>query len=95
MRSRISLRAARRLGIRGLRDPKCKGRMGIAKLLFGTIGAHVRWLPCWNDEKAKDYYSGSRPTRARSLREMPQVHNPQPPPPCEAFPRTLNSIILG
>ena len=44
-------------GIRDLLDAKWKGKIGMAKPLFGTTATHAACLfATWGDEKAKDYF---------------------------------------
>lgn len=49
--------AERPKGIQDLLDPRWKGKIGIAKPLFGTTATHAACLfASWGDDKAKDYF---------------------------------------
>ena len=49
--------AERPRGIADLLDPRWKGKIGIAKPLFGTTATHAACLfASWGDDRAKDYF---------------------------------------
>ncbi len=61
-------------GIRDLLDPRWKGKVGIAKPLFGTTATHAACLfAAWGDEKARDYYRALRANGVQVLSGNKQV----------------------
>jgi iron(III) transport system substrate-binding protein len=61
-------------GIKDLLDPKWKGKIGIAKPLFGTTATHAACLfAAWGDEKAKEYYQALKANEVQVLSGNKQV----------------------
>jgi iron(III) transport system substrate-binding protein len=61
-------------GIRDLLDPKWKGKIGIAKPLFGTTATHAACLfAAWGDEKAKHFFRDLKANGAQVLSGNKQV----------------------
>jgi iron(III) transport system substrate-binding protein len=65
---------ARPKGLADLTDPRWKGRIGIAKPLFGTTATHAACLfAAWGDEKATAYFRALKANEARILSGNKQV----------------------
>jgi iron(III) transport system substrate-binding protein len=61
-------------GIADLADAKWKGKIGLAKPLFGTTATHAACLfSAWGDEKAKGYFKSLRANDVRILSGNKQV----------------------
>jgi iron(III) transport system substrate-binding protein len=69
------LRAADRpTSIQDLIDPKWKGRIGLAKPLFGTTATHATCLfAVWGEEKAQKYFRALKANAAKVLSGNKQV----------------------
>jgi iron(III) transport system substrate-binding protein len=66
--------ADRPKGIKDLLDPKWKGKIGIAKPLFGTTATHAACLfAAWGDEKAKAFFQGLKANEVQVLSGNKQV----------------------
>jgi iron(III) transport system substrate-binding protein len=66
--------AERPRGIKDLLDPKWKGKIGIAKPIFGTTATQAACLfAAWGEEKAKDYYRGLKANGVQVLSGNKQV----------------------
>jgi iron(III) transport system substrate-binding protein len=72
--TRLVAEADRPKGIKDLIDPKWKGRIGIAKPLFGTTATHAACLfAAWGDEKAKGYFRDLKSNGVQVLSGNKQV----------------------
>jgi iron(III) transport system substrate-binding protein len=61
-------------GIKDLVDPKWKGKIGIAKPLFGTTATHAACLfAAWGDDKAKAYFHDLKANGVQVLSGNKQV----------------------
>jgi iron(III) transport system substrate-binding protein len=61
-------------GLHDLTDPKWKGKIGIAKPLFGTTATHAACLfAAWGDAKAKDYFGALKANGVKVLSGNKQV----------------------
>lgn len=66
--------AERPKSIQDLLDPKWKGKIGIAKPLFGTTATHATCLfAVWGEEKAKAYFRGLKANGVQVLSGNKQV----------------------
>ena len=66
--------ADRPKGIKDLLDAKWKGKIGIAKPLFGTTATHAACLfAAWGDDKAKEYFGGLKANGVQVLSGNKQV----------------------
>ena len=74
MNTKLVAEADRPKGIKDLLDPKWKGKIGIAKPLFGTTATHAACLfAAWGDEKAKQYFRDLKANGVQVLSGNKQV----------------------
>ena len=72
--TKLVAEADRPKGIKDLLDPKWKGKIGIAKPLFGTTATHAACLfAAWGDEKAKGYFRDLKANGVQVLSGNKQV----------------------
>jgi iron(III) transport system substrate-binding protein len=72
--TKLVAEADRPKGIKDLLDPKWKGKIGIAKPLFGTTATHAACLfTAWGDDKAKRYFQDLKANGVRVLSGNKQV----------------------
>ena len=66
--TRLVPEAERPTSIEDLRDPKWKGKIGLAKPLFGTTATHAACLfAVWGDAKARAYFEGLKANDVRVM----------------------------
>ena len=72
--TKLVAEADRPKGIKDLLDPKWKGKIGIAKPLFGTTATHAACLfAAWGDEKAKGFFHDLKANGVQILSGNKQV----------------------
>jgi iron(III) transport system substrate-binding protein len=72
--TRLVAEADRPRGIRDLLDPRWKGKIGIAKPLFGTTATHAACLfAAWGDEKAGQFFRDLKSNEVQVLSGNKQV----------------------
>ena len=72
--TKLVAEADRPKGLADLIDPKWKGKIGIAKPLFGTTATHAACLfAAWGDEKAMSYFRALKANDAKVLSGNKQV----------------------
>jgi iron(III) transport system substrate-binding protein len=72
--TKVVAEADRPKGLKDLLDPKWKGKIGIAKPLFGTTATHAACLFAdWGDDKAKQFFQGLKANDVQVLSGNKQV----------------------
>lgn len=72
--TRLVVEGDRPTSILALTDPRWKGRIGLAKPLFGTTATHAACLfAAWGDAKARAFFEALRSNEARVLSGNKQV----------------------
>ena len=72
--TKLVAEADRPSSIKDLLDPKWKGKIGMAKPLFGTTATHAACLfTAWGDEKGKDYFKALKDNGVQVLSGNKQV----------------------
>src|SRR5205823_9223641 len=72
--TRLVAAADRPKGIRDLLDPRWKGKVGIAKPLFGTTATHAACLfAAWGGDKARQFFKALKANDVQVLSGNKQV----------------------